>query len=214
MTSTWYNTNREWENYIQEIRVDRGMTVQMLADDSDIYTSQVNQLMNGMTSPIYQVNAKRGNKGEIKPWVEKICMILKVKPENMFPREVCPLEDPSTKGLHISQLNAICLSDYCQHNTYESAKLNSLKKFIWRFIVKKFWFRKNEKSFCHPKKYKRIVKVLQWRFLLGLTFDEIGSRLNVGKQRVRQIECEGLRRMRHPSFATHLQEYIEALDDC
>jgi len=206
-----YNTDREWENYIQEMRIDRGMSFRELAERSGINMTQVCQLANGMTSPIYQVkNSATGfKKGEIKPWVIRLCIVLNVQPEIMFPREICPLEDPKIKGLHKTQIDAVCLSSYSQRGMDDILKSNYLKRFIWRYIIKTFWFKKVPKGRSHPRMYKRMVQVIHMRFLCGMTLDETGLKIGLSKERVRQTECKILRFMRQPSFANVLKKHVE-----
>ena len=56
-------------------------------------------------------------------------------------------------------------------------------------------------------------RVMQLRF--GLldgrlrTLEEIGNRFGVSRERVRQMEAEALRKLRHPSRSTRLRDYLE-----
>ena len=52
-------------------------------------------------------------------------------------------------------------------------------------------------------------KVLELRFLEGLTQQEVGRRLGVSRQRVDQIEKRALRRLRHPAVTRRLQDLVE-----
>lgn len=47
--------------------------------------------------------------------------------------------------------------------------------------------------------YEREKQVLELRYNQGLTLDEVGALLNITKERVRQIECKAIRKLRHPS---------------
>jgi transcriptional regulator with XRE-family HTH domain len=198
--AVYYNTNREWENHLQEARIAKGLTIQELADRSKTSTGALVNLMSGLISPIYQICP---NRGKIKPWVERVCMVLSVKPEDMFPREVCPLEDPSIKKLQQDQINDITLSEYGQMNP-ESLQRRHMKKIIWRLIIREFWFRKDSDHERFPRKYKRMVKVVQWRFLCNMTLEEVALRLNVQRERIRQMEARILRHMRALSFTKTL----------
>lgn len=45
----------------------------------------------------------------------------------------------------------------------------------------------------------RTRDVIRWRYLEGLTLDEVGERLGISKERVRQLQNRGLARMRRPA---------------
>ncbi|MFI4972119.1 MAG: sigma-70 family RNA polymerase sigma factor, partial [Hyphomicrobiales bacterium] len=56
-------------------------------------------------------------------------------------------------------------------------------------------------------------RVLQLRFGLidghQRTLEEVGKRLGVTRERIRQIEVKALRKLRHPSRANKLRDYCE-----
>ena len=41
------------------------------------------------------------------------------------------------------------------------------------------------------------------------TLEELGKELNVTRERIRQIEAKALRKLRHPSRAKRLRDYLE-----
>jgi len=55
-------------------------------------------------------------------------------------------------------------------------------------------------------------RVLQLRFGLedgrARTLEEIGTDFNVSRERIRQIEAEALRKLRHPSRSRKLRDYL------
>jgi RNA polymerase primary sigma factor len=58
----------------------------------------------------------------------------------------------------------------------------------------------------------REARVLQLRFGLGYdrpyTLEEVGQKFGLTRERIRQIESRALRRLRHPSVASLLREYL------
>ncbi|HID02867.1 MAG TPA: sigma-70 family RNA polymerase sigma factor [Desulfobacterales bacterium] len=59
----------------------------------------------------------------------------------------------------------------------------------------------------------REEKVLRLRFGLGgkseCTLDEVGKKFNVSRERIRQIEQEALKRLRHPTRSNHMRCFLE-----
>ncbi len=53
----------------------------------------------------------------------------------------------------------------------------------------------------------REAKVLQLRYFLECTLDEVGGMLELTRERIRQIEKTALRKMRHPSRFDRLRNY-------
>jgi DNA-binding CsgD family transcriptional regulator len=54
----------------------------------------------------------------------------------------------------------------------------------------------------------RQEKVIRLRFFEGKTLDETGVILGVSRERVRQIECKSLRKLRHPVRSEKLRKYL------
>ena len=43
----------------------------------------------------------------------------------------------------------------------------------------------------------------------GITLDDVGTILNVTRERIRQIEAKALRKLRHPSRSEHLRSFLD-----
>ena len=60
----------------------------------------------------------------------------------------------------------------------------------------------------------REERVLRKRFGIGLptdyTLNEIGKEFSVIGERIRQIEAKALRKLKHPSIARHLVDFLDA----
>ena len=58
----------------------------------------------------------------------------------------------------------------------------------------------------------REAKVLKLRFGIGVdreyTLEEVGKHFDVTRERIRQIECKALRKMRHPSRSDRLKAHL------
>lgn len=50
--------------------------------------------------------------------------------------------------------------------------------------------------------------IIQARFFDGETFEEIGDRQGISKERIRQLEAKALRKLKHPSRSRHLRHLI------
>ena len=66
---------------------------------------------------------------------------------------------------------------------------------------------------CQASLTPREERVLTLRFGLedgqARTLEELGKEFNVTRERIRQIEAKALRKLRHPSRAKRLRDYLE-----
>ena len=54
----------------------------------------------------------------------------------------------------------------------------------------------------------REERLLRLRFFYNKTLREIGEMFNVNSERVRQIECKALRKLKHPSRSKELKDFL------
>ena len=58
----------------------------------------------------------------------------------------------------------------------------------------------------------REAEVIKYRFALDdhkeLTLKAVGDIFNVNQERIRQIEAKALRKLRHPTRSSHLEDYL------
>ena len=58
----------------------------------------------------------------------------------------------------------------------------------------------------------RLARILTLRFGLGdeepLSRDELGKRIGISEQRVRQLEAKAMRKLRHPVHSNHLRSFL------
>jgi RNA polymerase sigma factor (sigma-70 family) len=57
-----------------------------------------------------------------------------------------------------------------------------------------------------PKREQQVIKLHIW---YGLSLEEIGKRLGVTKERIRQIEARALRMLKHPERSTDLKSFAQ-----
>jgi RNA polymerase primary sigma factor len=59
----------------------------------------------------------------------------------------------------------------------------------------------------------REVRILQLRYGLNgsesYTLEQVGKRMGVTRERVRQIEAKALSRLRHPVYSRRLKDYLK-----
>ena len=54
---------------------------------------------------------------------------------------------------------------------------------------------------------EREAEILRWRFWEDYTLEEVAKELGVTRERIRQIECKAMRKLRHPSRRVKLLPY-------
>ena len=169
-----YNVNKEYENLINEIRVEKGLTLQNLASLIKISPSHMWHISQGYHGPL---NEKSGH---LKEWVPRLEKVLGYDLSEIFPRAVCSI---AANNLTDEQIALIA-------HGYDSN--DKIDKRLW--IIETFNLVLNviEKHLSHRER-----TVIRLRFFKNMTLREIGNMFELSHDRIRQIEAKGLRLIRH-----------------
>jgi transcriptional regulator with XRE-family HTH domain len=164
-----YNTNREYENLINEIRVEQGLTLKELASKIGVSPGHMWHISNAYTGPYFSTTAK------LKDWAVKLQEVFGYELSEIFPREVCSLQ---TSNLTNDQLAYIAHGylgpSYGEYDIDRFLKCLTMKEGIHKFLT--------------PR--ERVI--LHYRYELDQEFSHIAELFNLSTQRCRQIEREAI----------------------
>lgn len=162
-------------------------------DANGISYIQLNNLINMTSSPLNRFT------NNISDTAQKLCDVLNKCADDLWSNEqLRPLERNFTElemsaeqvsGLLANQEEAIYIQDFDAQNFKDVLK--------------------NEMDYLHPRERK----VLQLRYFNELTLEEIGTAMDIGKERVRQIEEKALRKLRHPRHSLSLGQFLPSSED-
>lgn len=190
-----YNTLREYENLINELRVEDGYTIKDLSKLCNCNKSAMQGLSQGIISPTYVYS------GKTKPFVKKLCMLFNVKFAQLFPFEMCFIKEE--EYLTDWQMYFFLTGDYTKKisncNDVSFYDLCALKKLLHKAIA--------------SLDDDRQQQILKFRFWDGYTLDQVANIMHVTRERIRQIEAKALRLLREKSnrYNRRLQSYFEVL---
>jgi len=173
----FYWPSIEHESNIHKFRVDRNITVIALSEKVKVGVNVIIGLQNGTLSPTYLVGKRAG---KLKPYIEKICETLGATPGDLFPRYICDI-NRKPKELLDSQIADITIGAFSRKKTKHYIEARLLNKFI--------------KTRLNEKEQLVIIR----RFKHEEPLEDVGKRLNMTRERVRQIEAKALRKLRQPS---------------
>lgn len=168
-------THHEHESRLSEYRIAKGMTYNKLAELTGISTQQLACLSTGVFTPV-------DRSGRLTRNAELVCLVLEATPEELFPRYFCAL-DQRTDGVALENTYPLWLySDAtAQYLTEPADQATERKEEILNILAKA----KNNKG----------RRVLALR-LQGWTLAEIGDKMDLTRERVRQIESKTFREVR------------------
>jgi transcriptional regulator with XRE-family HTH domain len=169
----WYNEDREYENLINEIRVEQGLTLKDLASKIGISQGHMWHISHAYTGPYHSTG------GRLKDWAIKLQEVFGYDLSEIFPREVCSLQ---TSNLTNGQL-AFIAHGYTGPN-YGDSKIDRLFKYMS--------MRNGIRELLTPR--ERII--LHYRYERGEEFSYISKVIGFSNQRCRQVEWRAMRVLR------------------
>lgn len=170
-----------------------------LADQSRTIRMPVHML--DRTREMYRVTSELETQFGRKPTIEEIALKMDVEPKDvqwMTRISLKPLslehpagkDDDSEMGSFIKNPNEVPVDD--------SAIKNQLKEKISMML-----------NSLQPRE----ALILRLRYGLqngeSYTLEEVGKKFGLTRERIRQIEGQALRRLRHPSRSRHLRDYVD-----
>lgn len=181
MRTPTYRKDKEYESNLHIYRVHQNLTVNQLAERAGTDQSTVSALANGTMSPLYEA---KGKTGQLRPYAAKICKILHATTEDIFPRYFCNIKISATELINCQILD-------CSVSRYSSDSAMNLEDYH-NFL----WQKEALSAFFDYYRSTRVREIIISRVLDGCTLEEVGNKLNVSKERVRQIERKWLLRFR------------------
>lgn len=181
-------------NYLYEKMQEYGIsTAAELARVVGLGPSEIGYILNLKVTPYT-------NKGTVRSSIQCLCDFFSCNPEDLFPAQ--HIFDPLTVNQGAIQAN---IGELMSSNLLESAHNPDL---LVEITEQKEAIEKTLDQLTLREK-----KVLELRFGLGeeaeCTLKEVGIKLGVKAERIRQIEAKALRKLRHPTRAKHIRLALE-----
>lgn len=168
-----YDETKEYENKINEIRVEMGISLDKLCKVIGINKQQLWKITQGYEGPMYERGYERGS---LKPWARKLVHALGYSIEKIFPREFCDitLKKP--------------LLD-CQIVPIVHSYGNQIPENISDIVSELFEIMTTVLS-------ERDIEILDYHLYHDLTNQDIGDIFSISRERVRQIIKRSLNKVR------------------
>jgi RNA polymerase sigma factor (sigma-70 family) len=153
--------------------------------------NSVNLLLNMTESPI---NKRTGDYTET---AMQLCMVLKKIPSDLWNEDQLTALDTNTAEFDMSKEQITSLM-----NNEEQSYLQDFDSFELKTIME------NAINLL-PEREQLILRL---HYFDGLTLDEISSKIDISKERIRQIEMKALRRLRHPTRSEDMRHFLTTAD--
>ena len=144
---------------------------------------------------IVKLSVQKGS----EPTDEELSDYLKVDVKKVKSIKRAMIKEPVSLDTPVAQ--DLCLEDYISDDEYKLPEINTEKKFLNNDIL-------NILDILNQKERFIILN----RFGLGgrktKTLEELGKILGFSKERIRQIECEALKKLRRSQEAKSLKDYL------
>lgn len=144
---------------------------------------------------IVKLSVQKGS----EPTDEELSDYLKIDEKKVKSIKRAMIKEPVSLDTPVAQ--DLCLEDYISDDEYKLPEINTEKKFLNNDIL-------NILDILNQKERFIILN----RFGLGgrktKTLEELGKILGFSKERIRQIECEALKKLRRSQEAKSLKDYL------
>ena len=183
MTLPYYNSNKEYESNLSEARIQAGLTVDELCKAIDIHPADYDSINSGIRAPIYHAT------GKPKPIALKLSELLGMSLSDLFPLYFCEISQHRELSVEeiIENFHPELLAH--EYSDPETLLLEKEEAQLKRDMLERMLSRLTDESRC----------VIELRFFEELYLDEIGRCFDLSKERIRQIEKQGLNRLRDVS---------------
>lgn len=154
--------------------------------------TRISELLNLRVSPFL-----RREPGSFRPTCVRLAKVLGLAPEILFPEELYGLpRTQATFEIPISALPAPAklLQLPAATTPFEEMVSDELRRTLAEAV-----------GTLAPRE----AEVIRRRFVDGETLDAIGADLGVTRERIRAIEARALKRLRHPSRAKTIKDFVE-----
>jgi RNA polymerase primary sigma factor len=191
----FYNTHghKEYENNLNKLRIDYGLTLPELAQKIGINKSHVWRIAEGYEGPFY-ARTKETEKPQVKKWGKKLCELFNnCDILEIFPREGCFIgghKELTEYQIHFSLTNI----DNYRQDAYDKLNTKILKQSIMRVI----------RTLTPREAF--VIRKIYGIGCMPLQKHAIGALLVVSIQRVSQIEMKAIRKLKHPVRTKILQQ--------